>query len=235
MSRAHLVLNADDFGYDPAVSRGIVKAMREGVVSSTTMMVNTPWAEDAAGLSSGLAIGLHLNLARFDSVSEPGRVLVEADAATLSPDFVHRETLAQLDRLERLIGRGATHLDVHKHLHRHDGVLQGVVRAAKERGIAVRSLDAPMRATLRAEGVPTNDVFIGDTGAEAWWTAQRFADVIASLPSEGLVELMCHPGFAPTAIASGYSAQREVELSTFCAPQARTLLDARGLRFSAWS
>ena len=37
-----LILNADDFGYDPAVSRGIAESMRKGVVSSTTMIVNSP-------------------------------------------------------------------------------------------------------------------------------------------------------------------------------------------------
>jgi predicted glycoside hydrolase/deacetylase ChbG (UPF0249 family) len=232
---ARLVLNADDFGYDPAVSRGIARSMRHGVVSSTTMMVNTPHAEDAATLADGLSIGLHLNLARFHALSLPTFELTEATAPRLDPAFVHRETLAQLDRLEALIGRSATHVDVHKHLHRHAPVLEGLLRAAAERNLPVRSIDAAMRAAIRAAGVRTNDVFIGDTGPEAWWTLPRFAEVLEGLPGEGLIELMCHPGYAPTTLASGYSTQREVELATFCGLEAREVLEARGLSFVGWS
>lgn len=232
---ARLVLNADDFGYDPAVTRGIVKAMRHGVVSSTTMMVNTPYSEDAATLAEDLAIGLHLNLARFHALSLKQYELTEAAAPTLDPAFVHRETLAQLDRLEALLDRPATHIDVHKHLHQHPRVLEGLLRAAEERRLPVRSIDDAMRAAIRQAGVRTNDVFIGDTGAEAWWTPTRFVEVLAELPTEGLVELMCHPGFAPTEVKSGYAAQREVELQTFCGLEARQGLEARGLRFEAWS
>jgi predicted glycoside hydrolase/deacetylase ChbG (UPF0249 family) len=230
-----VILNADDFGYDPAVSRGIEQAMRTGVVSSTTMMVNTPHSEEAATRATGLSIGLHLNLARWAAVSAPSHELVEARAHTLDAGFVERETLAQLDRLERLVGRPATHVDVHKHLHTHAPVLEGLARAARARGVPVRSIDAGMRARLRADGVRTNDVFLGDAGADAWWTSARFAEVVDALPADGVIELMCHPGYAPEQVTSGYSAQREVELATFCARESKALLEARGLSFVPWS
>ncbi len=234
MSGRRVILNADDFGYDPAVSRGIALAMREGVVSSTTLMVNTPHSEDAAGLAEGLSVGLHLNLARWASVSTPNRSFVEAQASTLEASFVEAETLAQLHRLESLLGRPATHLDVHKHLHRLPAVLEGVIRAAQATGTPVRSIDQAMREALRARGVMTNDVFLGDAGADAYWTMARFEAVTSTLPDAGVIELMCHPGFAPRLVVSGYAAQREVELATFLAPVARALLEARGLWFSGW-
>ncbi|MBL8919890.1 MAG: ChbG/HpnK family deacetylase [Myxococcaceae bacterium] len=234
MSR-RLVLNADDFGYDPAVSRGIVKAMREGVVSSTTMMVNTPHSEDAAALSEGLSIGLHLNLARWSSLATPAHEFIEADARSLEADFVQAEALAQLDRLEALVGRPATHVDVHKHLHRHPSVLEGLARAAKARGLPVRSVDAGMRAALRERGVSTNDSFLGDAGAHAYWTKERFFEALRLLPEDGLVELMCHPGYRPSHVGSGYGAQREVELETFCAPEVKRDVELRHLRFGPWS
>ncbi len=40
---------------------------------------------------------------------------------------------------------------------------------------------------------------------------------------------MCHPGYQPTSLKSGYSAQREVELSTFTDPRARGLLARFGV------
>ena len=35
-----LIVNADDFGYTPGVTSGILRAQREGIVTATTLMVN---------------------------------------------------------------------------------------------------------------------------------------------------------------------------------------------------
>jgi predicted glycoside hydrolase/deacetylase ChbG (UPF0249 family) len=234
MSRS-LVLNADDFGYEPRVTAGIEQAMRHGLVSSATMMVTTPYSEQAAAHASGLSLGLHLELARFESVSQPGRRFVEAEAGALTADFVEAEALAQVERFHRLLGREPTHVDVHKHLHRHPNVLEGLVRAAKVHGLAVRSIDDGMRSRLVRAGVRTNDAFLGDAGGEAYWTVARFLSHLDALPEDGLVELMCHPGYTPVQVASGYGAQREVELATLCSDEARLAMEARGLHFVSWT
>lgn len=231
--RTHLIVNADDLGYDPAVTAGILRSMREGVVTSTTCMVNLPHSEEAAKAAGGLAVGLHVNLARgrpltgdFDSglLDEAGH-FDEAKARSLSAAQVTAETLAQLDQLEGWLGRPATHLDVHKHLHRHPSILAGVAKAAASRGLPVRSLEAGMRAFLRARGVATNDAFLGDAGAEPYWTLARLREALSHLPTSGVVELMCHPGHAPTTLKSGYGEQREVELDTFLHPDARQAIE----------
>ncbi len=232
-----LIINADDLGYDPAVNRGILRAMQEGVVSSATFMVNTPYSEAAAQEARGLALGLHLNLARglpvwaaFPTDSLSGGAFSEPLAAHLTPDVVEAETLAQLERLDLLLGQPATHVDVHKHLHRHPGVLEGLARAARTAGVPVRSIDEDMRRTLRAHGVLTNDHFIGDAGAEAYWTVERLEEQLAKLPEEGVTELMCHPGYTPEAVKSGYAQQREVELATFLHPRAHMVLTRLGVK-----
>ncbi len=229
-----VVLNADDLGYDPAVTRGIIESMRSGVVSSTTLMVNTPFTEDATQQAAGLSVGLHLNLARWNSVSEPTRAFVESDTALLGADFVERETHAQLSRLEVLLGRPATHLDVHKHLHRLPNVLTGVIAAARSRRLAVRSPDEPIRAALRAADIVTNDLMVGDADREAYWSLDTFEAQLRALPASGFIELMCHPGYSPSNVKSGYGAQREVELATFTSARARALLDQLGVRFTSW-
>lgn len=232
MSSFRLVLNADDLGYDPAVTRGIVESMRQGVVSSTTMIVNSPHSEDAASQAGGLAVGLHLNLVRFTAVSD-GRPLDEQTAH--AADFVERETHAQLERLRALLGRDATHVDVHKHAHLAPAVLEGLARAAKARGLAVRSINDAMRAALRAAGVRTNDAFLGDAGKDAYWTPERWEAQLDLAPRQGLVELMCHPGYRPSHVSSGYGAQREVELATFLSAGAKEALRRRGLSLSSWA
>lgn len=228
-----LILNADDFGYDPEVSRGIAESMRMGVVSSTTMIVNSPWSEDAAKDADGLAIGLHLNLVRFQSVSAPSRELTER--AQYDLQFVVKETRAQLDRLKQLIRRDATHIDVHKHAHKDPTVLGGLGIVARERSLAVRSIDPQLREALKSAGVRTNDAFLGDAGETAYWTLERWAEQLDLAPREGVVELMCHPGYVPTRVQSGYGPQREVELATFVSPASREALKARGLTLSSWA
>jgi chitin disaccharide deacetylase len=228
-----LILNADDFGYDPAVTKGIAEAMRSGVVSSTTLIVNSPWSEDAAAQSEGLAIGLHLNLVRFQSVSEPSQELTER--AVLERQFVVRETRAQLERFTKLLGRPATHIDVHKHAHREPSVLGAIGIVAREHKLPVRSVDAKMRAILRDSGVRTNDEFVGDAGDAAYWTPERWLAELDDLPNDGVVEFMCHPGHKPSHVSSGYGHQREVELATFLSPAAREALTSRGLTLESWA
>jgi predicted glycoside hydrolase/deacetylase ChbG (UPF0249 family) len=225
-----LIINADDLGYDPAVTRGILEAMDVGVVTSTTFMVNTPHSEDAARAGRGRALGLHFNLARWAPVSKhvSSTLLAhgewaEALVAKVPVEVAEAEALAQLDRLQALTGREATHVDVHKHLHTHPNVLEGLARAARARALPVRSIDPGMRKRLRELGVATNDHFLGGAGATAYWTLAQLEAELSAL-QDGVTELMCHPGYAPTTVKSGYSAQREVELATFKDPRARALL-----------
>ncbi|AKF83600.1 hypothetical protein MFUL124B02_36595 [Myxococcus fulvus 124B02] len=237
MSTRTLVINADDLGHDPAITRGILKAMREGVVSSASLLVNTPYSEAAAQESGGLSVGLHLDLARGqplwsefprESLGAQGQ-FTEGRAAGLSAEVVEAETRAQLERFIRLTGRAPTHIDVHKHLHLHANVLEGVAKAAKDAKVPVRALDSIMRHALKKLGVPTNTHFVGDTSDDPYWTLERLEAELVALPSEGVIELMCHPGYRPEKVKSSYAAQREVELNTFVDPKAKEALSRLGL------
>lgn len=233
-----LIINADDLGYDPAVDRGLLRAMRDGVVTSATLLVNGPCSAEAAAAAKGLAVGLHLNLARWCPLSPtfPTSLLRdgafdEARARTLPAEVVAAEARAQLLRAEQLLGRRPSHLDVHKHLHRHPEVLAGVARVARENALPVRALDAPMRARLRAAGVHTTEHFLGEAGSEAYWTLLRFRAAVEAL-EPGTTEVMCHPGEPPSHLVSGYSHQRLVELQTFTAPEARDALVRAGVELT---
>jgi chitin disaccharide deacetylase len=159
---------------------------------------------------------------------------VEARAGALPFEVVETETLAQLERLRLLTGRSASHLDVHKHLHRHPQVLEGISRAALKRKLPLRSIDPGMRKLLKARGVLTNDSFVGDAGAKAYWTLEELHTQVGSLPQHGAVELMCHPGYTPVSVKSSYGSQREVELKTFLSSEARQWLEARDLQPTTW-
>jgi len=230
-----LIVNADDLGYDPAVSEGIVLAMRSGVVTSSTLMVNLPHSEHGAALARGLPVGLHLNLSRGAPVSAgfPEALLRDGGfdetlVGSLPAEVVADEVAAQLARAEELLGAPPTHVDVHRHLHLVAAVLEGLCGVAVDRKLPVRALDGGMRTELHRRGVRTTDHFVGEAVNEAYWTEQRFAGTIATL-EDGTTELMCHPGYPPRETRTSYALQRAVELATLTSGTARRALDDAGV------
>jgi len=129
-----LIVNADDYGRAPGVSRGILAAHREGVVTSTTVMVNQPGVEEqlAEALACpGLGVGLHLVYTAWRPVLPPEQVpdLVDdnglfleqhdvwARAEQIPLDQLQAELTAQLERFVDLAGRLPDHLDCHHFVH----------------------------------------------------------------------------------------------------------------------
>ncbi len=162
-----LIVNADDFGLTPGVSRGIVTAHKDGIVSSTTLMVNMPAAPEAVAMARehpGLHLGLHLVVTAGRPVLPPGQVpsLVDAEGhfrkgfralrLTAKLAEVALEWEAQLDRFEELVGRLPTHLDSHHDAHLAPGLTEIAVALAKRRGVkamrAVFPRDLPWQTSL---------------------------------------------------------------------------------------
>ncbi len=148
-----LVVNADDLGFTAGVNRGILEAHRAGVVTSASMLVNTPGFEDAlhrARDAPALGIGLHLNLVQgrpltnAPSLTDPstgdfhalGTLAVRALARRIDPADVRAETAAQLARL-RESGLRVTHLDGHRHAHALPGIWEHALDVAVRGGVEI--------------------------------------------------------------------------------------------------
>ena len=147
-SPRRLVVNADDFGFSPGVTEGILRAHAEGVVTSTTIAANMPAAEEAVGRlgeAPRLGVGVHLNVTQGPVLSEAGRALagpggvMDRSAAGLLAAVTRRPGL--LDAVEAeceaqllwLLDCGVrpTHLDSHRHVHAWPGVFARVARLAR--------------------------------------------------------------------------------------------------------
>lgn len=163
-SRAFLVINSDDFGLSPAVSRGILDGHAAGVITSTSVMVTTPGWDDARRRlpDSSIDIGLHLNLG-LGAPLTAARTLINrktghfagktglsigALGSRVDPDDVAAECRAQLELL-RSVGRPVTHIDSHWHLHALPGVWATVLAVARAEGIPwLRSPGVPRRQQI---------------------------------------------------------------------------------------
>jgi chitin disaccharide deacetylase len=166
-----LIVNADDLGLHPALDAGILRAHREGIVTSATVLAMGPSAPEAIGQAraQGLALGVHLALStrlpcaapavEVPSVAPGGRLRAGwADFARawltgrVRREEVVQELAAQLERAREL-GADVDHLDAHQHLHLLPG-LRGCVEAlARREGLPVRWPDRlPSAAWLQAPG-----------------------------------------------------------------------------------
>lgn len=128
-----LIVNADDFGFNREITDGIVESHHNGVVTSTTLMINMPAAEYAVGRVKDcpeMSVGLHVNLTEGRPISDPGEIpsLVDAEGSFIDrPTFFKRANLCQLDsshlrlemkrQFEKIIelGHTPTHADSHHH------------------------------------------------------------------------------------------------------------------------
>ncbi len=173
MGRAptRLVVNADDLGLHPALDAGILRAHREGIVTSATVLVRGPSAAQAvpSARAQGLALGVHLSLStrlppaapasQVPTVAPGGRMRASwADFARawltgqVRREEVELELAAQL-RLARELGAEVDHLDAHQHLHLLPGVRPLVEALARREGLPLRWPDRlPRVSWLRAPG-----------------------------------------------------------------------------------
>ena len=213
-----LIVNADDLGYDPEIDRGILEAHEEGIVTSCTAMVDTPFAGAAlAAVPPSLRVGLHVVL-----------------GGAVPPRGIAAEIRRQLELFARWRGGPPTHLDSHRHAHARPEALAAFAEVAAERGLPLRSLDAAMRAALRAAGVRTSDAFLGDAALRPCWTLPRLLSSLQSL-ADGTTELMAHPGYPPRLARTSFGAEREVELRSLCDPAAREAVERAGARLVSWA
>jgi chitin disaccharide deacetylase len=217
--KKYLIVNADDFGLSPGVTRGIIEAHQAGVVSSTSLMANMPGVLDAVQRAKhlpNLGVGLHFNLTYGGPLSDPARVpsLVDAEGKFHKNHEVWTEedvTTELHAQWKRVIHSGIipTHLDSHHHIQRHPVVYLPMVRLARQAKL-------PMRKTypksFKAKHPTTTDRFISDVYFEGDGT-ERFIRHLESL-RPGVTEMNCHPGYVDDTLKeiSSWTDVRETEL-----------------------
>ncbi|HEV7157876.1 MAG TPA: polysaccharide deacetylase family protein [Caulobacteraceae bacterium] len=159
-----LIVNCDDLGSSHAANTAIHRAMTSGIATSATLMVPCPWAQEAARMTAGLDVGVHLTLTgeypgyRWRSLTGAAS-LHDADGflptnspaaiARAKPADVRAECRAQIDQALAW-GVDVTHLDSH----------MGVVQLAARLYDVYLELAVEYRLPLRMVG-PRNGRLLG--------------------------------------------------------------------------
>jgi hopanoid biosynthesis associated protein HpnK len=164
-----LVVNADDFGLDPAVNAAIAKAHTTGLLTSASLLIAAPHAAEAIEFAKShpkLGVGLHLCLADGRSAALPDKIpFLATTGGELPPSpfalSVRLSSNKQLDtdieielraQISQFLATGLrpTHLDTHQHTHIHPRVLKIVMRLAREHGVAfIRAPVEPLFPAIR--------------------------------------------------------------------------------------
>lgn len=223
-----MIVNADDFGLSVGVNKGIIRAYRQGIVSSTSMLVNMPaWAHarDLARACPGLAVGLHFNLVSGRPLSKPEQVATlineqgEFDGepgrlARANPVHIARELAAQLARLQAA-RIDVTHIDSHRHVHSMPNILPLVLHYAAGHQLAVRRVEGQQRKYARA-GTSTTGKLLEEFSAQG--ANRPNLHYLLQSSRARSVEIRCHPGLMDRELErwSGYTWTRERELAVIC-------------------
>ena len=146
-----LIVNADDFGLSAEVNAGILRAHRDGILRSASLMVAEPYARAAADLARdnpALDVGLHAVVCRGRSMLDASRLgaalrapgeFIDSPVGAGMRYFFDRsmraamtdELRAQVERHLELVGY-LNHIDGHLNFHVHPLFADILVKLAVE-------------------------------------------------------------------------------------------------------
>lgn len=235
-----LIINSDDYGRTPEVSRGIREAHLHGVVTSTTCMMNIPTtaADVAIALKEapklGMGVHLVLTMGRPLATREAGSSIVDENGdffrlhqfmehiSDINLDEVKTEWRAQIEAFVQAAGRKPTHLDSHHHSSYFTADLfQAMLELAEEYGCAIRfpfTNDVPSELEETNRHVPDLVREFNPRKPDAFVvdfydegaTHEHLLNIINNLP-DGTSEVMCHPGYIDETFVKESSYNRQRE------------------------
>ena len=153
-ARRRLIVNADDFGRSRSINEAVIRAHREGILTTASLMVNETACDEAIELAKEnptLGVGLHLTLlcghatlrpegipdlvnARGEFGDNPAAVGFRYFFQRKLGDQLRAEIHAQFEKF-RASGLPLDHLNGHLHLHLHPTVFGILMEDAERLGI----------------------------------------------------------------------------------------------------
>ena len=226
--KVKVILNGDDYGYSHGVNRGIEKSIKQGILTSTSVMVNRPAAGEAIKLITNkeISVGLHLDLTEEGIKSLLGLMYIFAWSSAKIEEAFYQ----QINRFKEITGQIPHHIDGHHNVHVHPRVKPFVVNYARENNIPVRSLSGAKFVlsfygrSLRRWNDPEKV------------SAENLIRVLSGF-KPGVYEIMCHPGFEDERLVktkTTYVNQREAEVNALTDPKVRKFVDSSTIELINW-
>lgn len=240
-----IIINGDDFGFSEGQNLGILKAHKEGILTSTTAMAGGPALSHGMELvkeCSGLSIGVHLTLDALAPISpketipslvdENGKFIKFSMDAPLNVNLeeVYLEWKAQIEKI-RSYGVEVSHLDGHHHIHLHKEVVKVTSALAKEYQLPIRLVPSYVTEHI-LELLEREQVsylygltdFYKETVSKEYF--MKFRENHHGLEKK-VLEIMCHPAYLDDVIYqnSSYQIHRVMELAILIDPEVKKSLE----------
>ena len=203
-----LIINSDDFGYGRAINHAVIDTHQEGILTSATLMTNTPGFEQAVELAKKnpkLGVGVHLVLTHLKPLREDVPSLIDEDGdfyrpdayragfAIADPDELYKEWNTQIQKVLES-GIQPTHLDSHHNAHifneHHEDV---ILKLAENYNLPVRGnleTDKSYKTTTYFE--PSFDTV---SVLEPFEQKQYLESLLERIKENESTEIMCHVGY----------------------------------------
>lgn len=169
-----LIVNADDFGSSQSANGAVVRAHREGILTTTSLMIGEPAAFDAVEMAREmpeLGVGLHLVTVVGHAVLEPAEIpLLANQRRELSnhpavawlrysaKPAVRRQLYQELDaQFAAFAATGLPwdHVDGHLHFHNHPAIWDYMLARCEDykvRGVRIPDDDYRINFRISPEG-----------------------------------------------------------------------------------
>ncbi|HBI21265.1 MAG TPA: cellobiose phosphorylase [Legionella sp.] len=254
----HIILCADDYGQNEAISAGILRLVQLGRINAVSCMVNMPsWAQASSaliGMKSSLYIGLHLNLT--DGVPfTPLPVLIKnAYLRRLNVQAIAAEIQTQINAFVDAMEVYPDFIDGHQHVHQLPMVRDALLLVYKRMGLKAfirnthngwhdlwsfqgfpkRQLIAllggmTLRRLLVKQGISSNTSFAGIYPFhQSAHYRDYFKPFLGQIQEGGLI--MCHPGDPSEDPTDPLSPYRHHELHYFLSDEFLSDLKANSIQ-----
>jgi predicted glycoside hydrolase/deacetylase ChbG (UPF0249 family) len=250
-----LLVNADDFGMCHSINAATLRALQEGIVTSTSLMVPCPWALHAMQALKEhpeIPFAVHLTLIaehthyRWGPITSKDKVPTLLDEAGFfysndrSREFLAQAKLAEIELEFRAqigvvlaAGLKPTHLDWHC---LYDGespaIFDLTLALAQEFGLVVRTHDPASADKARRAGLPSSEHGVVDSYSVGLDNkVARYTHLLRELPP-GLSEWAVHVSLGDAeaqAMESTAWQVRKTDFDFLISPQARDLLTEEGI------
>ncbi len=249
-----LIINADDFGYDDGICRGICELLGSGAVSSTTLMLAAEGAVNrcrAWNIKEFVGrVGVHLHVTDGHPILPVAEVPNLVDRHTgkfrskdqlqhLNPEEVKREWRAQINLAHELLKAKPSHLDSHHGAHHVPKLAEVFIELALEFDLPVRDCRA-MREYRPDASLFGSDVVLYE------WTARGLSSVdlqnmlretTTHSSDDEILEVVTHPGHTSAELRkiSKLSDLREKELNSLFSFKNARWLEIEGMHLISFS
>jgi len=152
--KRRLIVNADDFGLSASVNTAVIRAHRDGILTTASLMVNEAGFDEAVNLAKEnpqLGVGLHLTLLQGHSTLPPEKIpgLVNSrgefsnSAVAAGMKYFFKPSLVEQIRAEihaqfekfHSSGLQLDHVNGHLHLHLHPAIFKILMEDSDKLGI----------------------------------------------------------------------------------------------------